>query len=599
MSIVIAMNNTGAKLMGADPEAVAIVSDLLSYDVEDPRFSAGGGMGSWNGKQTFLRFPDLLFEAGFVTMVRRGLTEAGYAVSILDRRDPVDAADLGVELEGIELRDYQKEAVLILARERRGVLACATGSGKTEIAIAATKHLGVPTLFLTHKLDLVRQTRERYRKRLGRAVGMISEGEWLPSEITVATVQTIMAHWKVYWKAHGKDVEGNDIVRNVFGDTQEVATRNAMGQRWAPSAEYLAQRLGRDLEEVRTILKAGERADAGKLARKLHRNKADIEVVQNAAKMPVFQNRFKEISKMICERDERQKVRDFLASAQFLITDEAHRSSGNSFFRIINACVNAYYRASLTATPLMKGNREDDLRLIACSGDVIYRITNNDLIEKGVLARPYFTFVEVPPFVLGNGRLPGPRTKYTDAYRYGIVENEIRHQIVVDQARRLVDKGRQTVVLVKEIKHGKRLAELIGSSGMACEWISGSASADTREAALGRLRSRSINVLIASTILDEGLDCDAISGIILAGGGKSQISLFQRVGRAVRARKGEDLERLGNTAEIVDLIDTGSHHLLKHSAKRFQAVHAEEGWEIEKILRWGEYEKILAGSIAA
>ena len=505
----IIMTNTGAKLLGADAQAVSIASDILSYDVEGQTYNAGFRAGTWNGKKSFLRMPDMIFEAGFVPLVRRALAENGYPVTVHDRREHVEALgpaiDLGSPtghddggfaeyagyLDGISLRDFQARIVEDFTAEKRGVIQVATGGGKTEIGIAITKRIGRATLFLTHKLDLVRQTRERYRKRLGKNVGMISEGEWFPAEITVATVQTIMSHLK----------------------------------------------------------------------------------------------------------KEPEKVLAFLRSIELLIVDEAHRSSGDSFVKIISECTNAYYRASLTATPLMKGKREDDLKLIASSGNIICKITNRELIERGILAQPSFSFIEVPAFEWNEKQAKksaGSTTGalYQLAYKVGIVENELRNRMIVRESLRLASEGRKTVILVQREQHGEILNRMMREAGLKSRWVFGKNGADEREEALADLRSGAINPLISSTILDEGLDCDAISAVILAGGGKSKISLFQRVGRSVRKKKGEELDLLGNTARIIDFVDTGQKILMKHSAMRYKAVRDEEGWIVENLVRWDEKERI-------
>lgn len=526
MTVTIAMSNVGAKLMNADQKAISIVSDTLSYDVEGAMFSKAYKQGKWNGKQTFLKYPGLIFEAGFVPMVKRALAEAGIDVLIYDARTKIEIKAEEIKLKGITLRDYQLEGVAAIERHGRGILQCATGSGKTEIAIAATKRFGLKTLWITHKLDLVRQTRTRFKMRLGDSVGMISEGEWLPSNITVATVQTIMSWWRLRWTVKGKNKKGKLIERMVCGDTEIKVKKSAL--------------------------------------------KGD----------------FKEVLSIILQRDGREKVLPFLNSIEFLITDEAHRSSANSFFKIILNCRNAYYRASLTATPLMKGNMEDDLKLIACSGDVIHRVTNKDLIDRGILAEPHFRYIEVPAFMLPNGRRVTKKTPYPTAYKAGIVENEIRNNLIVRETALLAEQKRQTVVLVREIKHGETLTQMLRDRGIVCDWVSGTDDGDVREEALRRLRKREINVLVASTILDEGLDEDSISGLVLAGGGKSQIGLFQRVGRAMRARKGKDLELHGNTAAIVDFIDTGDHRLFRHSRQRYGAVRNEPGWVIDGLEKW-------------
>ena len=70
----------------------------------------------------------------------------------------------------------------------------ATGAGKTEVAIAITKGLRLPTLFLTHRVNLLTQTAKRYASRcpeLADQIGILGGGITEPKLVTIATVQTL------------------------------------------------------------------------------------------------------------------------------------------------------------------------------------------------------------------------------------------------------------------------------------------------------------------------------------------------------------------------------------------------------------------------
>lgn len=526
MTVVAAINNIIGKLVVCDPDSRNVVSDLLSFSVEGAENVNAFQIGVWNGKKTFLR-PDDSFEAGFIEMIRRGLRERGIPLTVKDYRPTVEIKAEASRLTGIQMRDYQIEACKAFLDNIRGVLRLATGSGKTECAIWITAYLGIPTLFLTHKIDLVKQTAERFEKRLGRKVGWISEGEWMPGDITIASVQTIRSHWDLWWR--------------VEGATQAYA--------------------GAPLKQAGKTVQAANQADA-------------IEIAKSQGLV--------EVHKINLVRDDSQKVEQFLRSRQLVICDEAHRVSGNTFFRIMKGCLEATYRLGLTATPLMKESREDNLKLIAACGDIVYTITNKQLIDLGVLAQPKFRFFEapMPPLVRRT-------TAYQRAYNLGIVRNDIRNAMVIDQAIEL--KDHKPIVLVQREEHGQILKLMAERRGAKVLWISGTTGKGKQKAAMRRqaldaLRDGKVDFLIASTIFDEGLDEASIGAIILAGGNKSAISLYQRVGRGSR------LKQCGRAQEaiIVDFIDVGNEHLRRHADERFKTVKEEEGWIVQEVDAWHE-----------
>src|SRR5690606_25540668 len=103
-----------------------------------------------------------------------------------------------VKMEG--KYDYQLEAAKTAVAKKQGILRIATNGGKTEIACAITKYLGLPTLFMVTTRELLYQARERFMKRLGvteAEVGIVGDGHWQPgSWVTVATVDTLESRFE-------------------------------------------------------------------------------------------------------------------------------------------------------------------------------------------------------------------------------------------------------------------------------------------------------------------------------------------------------------------------------------------------------------------
>jgi superfamily II DNA or RNA helicase len=106
-------------------------------------------------------------------------------------------------LEAISLRDYQVNAANLALANRRGVIKCATGGGKTAIFSAILKSLEEtqwPTLVLARRTALIDQAYDALRRYGVKEVGRIHGSIFEPKLITVSTVQSlgkIMDEWKL------------------------------------------------------------------------------------------------------------------------------------------------------------------------------------------------------------------------------------------------------------------------------------------------------------------------------------------------------------------------------------------------------------------
>lgn len=290
----------------------------------------------------------------------------------------------------------------------------------------------------------------------------------------------------------------------------------------------------------------------------------------------------------------RKVVLDMLERTSLLILEEAHESSGGQFYAIANACKNADYRLALTATPFMKDSAEANMRLMAVSGSIGIKVTEEFLINAGILARPYFKYIECT-HLHDRERFDAkpelakkyPNTNlswgapYQRAYTLGVTYNFQRNRLIVAQAKEFKDYGLSTMLLVKHKDHGRILSEMMSALGIKVEFIFGDSNQSKREAALKKLATRKIDVLIGSTILDVGVDVPAVGAVILAGSGKAEVELRQRIGRGLRAKKDA-----ANICFVVDFIDKCNKHLYKHSEERRAIVHSTKGFA-EGILPQG------------
>lgn len=107
-----------------------------------------------------------------------------------------------------KLRDYQEPAVNEAKAWQQGVINMPAGSGKTVVGHAIIANLRQPTLWVTHRTDLLQQSMERARTFLGlddSQMGVIQEDRYsIGSHITFASVQTLC----------NRDI---DAIKNRFG----------------------------------------------------------------------------------------------------------------------------------------------------------------------------------------------------------------------------------------------------------------------------------------------------------------------------------------------------------------------------------------------
>lgn len=93
----------------------------------------------------------------------------------------------------IPLYDYQHDAMAAMLSAYYGILQSPAGSGKTQIGIALACAIGRKTLWLTHTIDLLIQSKNRAEQYMDSALtGTITEGRvHIGKGITFATVQTM------------------------------------------------------------------------------------------------------------------------------------------------------------------------------------------------------------------------------------------------------------------------------------------------------------------------------------------------------------------------------------------------------------------------
>lgn len=281
----------------------------------------------------------------------------------------------------------------------------------------------------------------------------------------------------------------------------------------------------------------------------------------------------------------------YLESIEHLIVDEVHRSIDSKMFRqTINKCKNTIARHGFSGTPFSLTT--DDLELESVTGPPLSRVSVSRLIKEGWSSRPHVKMLKY------NSPYFSDRYSHR-TYSKGIVENETRNNIIASIADHEYyrDDKPSILIIVRIIKHGKIIAnklEEMGFSGNEYKYIHGSSPDVARMKVKKALKSKSIRLVIASQIWNEGIDIPSVDVLIKAdagGGGeikegKGIRSVIQQVGRVIRKPvvTGDidvDTEK-ENEVRIYDFFDDCQNDLRRWSVNRFMTYKMEKEFVVRR-----------------
>lgn len=135
-------------------------------------------------------YKDNKIPTGALIQLVKELTNNNIKFEIQDSR--VNLPCFQLDHKAYPLRPYQADAVKMALHYKRGVIHLAPGAGKTTVAFHIICSTAIPALFIVPTLQLLDQTYDNFKEWSTVAkVGKIGDNIFEPSDITVATAQTL------------------------------------------------------------------------------------------------------------------------------------------------------------------------------------------------------------------------------------------------------------------------------------------------------------------------------------------------------------------------------------------------------------------------
>lgn len=241
-----------------------------------------------------------------------------------------------------------------------------------------------------------------------------------------------------------------------------------------------------------------------------------------------------------------------------LIIDEAHHAASKRYQQLNRKVWGGiYYRFFLTATPF-RTNSEENLLFEGIAGKVIYRLFYAEAVKKGYI-------VPVESFYVKLNKKPTDSYTWREVYSELVVNNEERNVAIAEMAASLESAKCPTLILVKEVKHGKLIADLCGMPFAHAE-------GDNCRQYIQAFNDGKITVLIGTEgILGEGVDTRPCEYVIVAGLGKAKGAFMQKIGRGVRQYG------MKKSAKVVLFRDSSHRFLLRHFNEQRKILKEEYG----------------------
>jgi len=266
-------------------------------------------------------------------------------------------------------------------------------------------------------------------------------------------------------------------------------------------------------------------------------------------------------------------------NADFVLVDEAHHLPADTISSILTVN-NKAVRVGLSATPFREDNKDLLLHSLTSVPVVRYRMTDEIFRKLNVLVpvKVVNVLIDFAEESADDNVSASAMIKLSSR----IISDERVQRLALYIAGKLHEKYNLPVII--HSPYAKPLREMSQRFGVPL--LEGQKSDTERDVILDKLRENKVDVVLATTLVDEGIDVPPLVGLVLMLPGASRVKLVQRLGRLTRPYKGKDIA----VAYLFDYSKSklgALSYIFERQKKRRDDFMVKEGYEVEDVY-WKE-----------
>ena len=258
-----------------------------------------------------------------------------------------------------------------------------------------------------------------------------------------------------------------------------------------------------------------------------------------------------------------------------VVVDEFHHAAASTYQRLLDH-IRPKELVGLTATP----ERADGQSVLdRFDGRIAAEIRIWEALERNLLC-PFQYFGIHDQTDLSH--VHWSRRGYdTSELQNLYTANDARARLVVEELRRKIRDVRSMRALgfCVSIAHADFMAARFNQFGIPAVAVSADSSAEVREDALRRLRTRDVNVVFAVDLFNEGIDVPEIDTVLFLRPTESATVFLQQLGRGLRQVEGKDC------LTVLDFIGQASKQF--RFDQRYRALTGASRAEVKRQVEQG------------